>query len=86
MNAAGKVLSYVQAHPEPTDFITAARVLVFLKGNNAHDYKFSSAVLEDYENVSPLWRGRYLASSVFNLRGSGGADNALVARTRAALS
>ncbi|HZZ27241.1 MAG TPA: hypothetical protein VFE46_04470 [Pirellulales bacterium] len=34
-------------------FIDAARLLVFLKGNNAHDYKFSSAVLEDYYHVSP---------------------------------
>ena len=59
--------------------------MIFLKGNNAHDYKFSSSVLEDYQNVSPGWRGRYLASSVFNLRGSRGADNALVQRTRAAL-
>ncbi len=85
LKAAGKVVSYLQAHPEPTELIDAARLLIFLKGSNAHDYKFSSAVLEDYHNVSPSWRGRYLASSVFNLRGAGGPDNALVQRTRAAL-
>jgi len=84
--AAGKVLAYLDAHPDPTDLVDAARLLVFLKGTNAHDYKFSSAVLEDYQNVSPLWRNRYLASSVFNLRGSGGNDNKLVERTRAALA
>ena len=67
-------------------FINAARVLVFLKGNNAHDYKFSSAVLEDYFHVSPDWRARFLAASVFNLRGSQGSDNGLVQRTRAALA
>ena len=83
--AAGKVLAYLGSHPDPTDFITAARVLIFLKGTNAHDYKFSSAVLEDYANISPDWRARYLASSVFNLRGSGAGDNKLVARARAAL-
>ena len=33
-----------------------ARRLVFLKGTDAHDYKFSSAVLEDYAHVSPAWR------------------------------
>ena len=65
--------------------MNTARRLIFLKGTNAHDYKFSSAVLEDYQNVSPQWRSRFLASSVFNLRGSGGADNALVQRTRSAL-
>lgn len=86
MKAAGKTLAYLQSHPEPIEFADTARLLIFLKGSNAHDYKFSSAVLEDYQNISPAWRGRYLASSVFNLRGSGGADNGLVQRTRAALA
>jgi hypothetical protein len=64
----------------------AARRLIFLKGTNAHDYKFSSAVLEDFAQVSPAWRHRYLASSVFWLRGSGDPDNELFQRTRAALA
>jgi hypothetical protein len=76
----------LQSHPDPTEFIDTARLLIFLKGTNAHDYKFSSAALEDYANVSPAWRARYLASSVFNLRGSGAGDNKLVARTRSALA
>ena len=54
-------------------------------GSEEEDYKFSSAVLEDYHHVSPAWRNRYLAASVFNLRGSGGPDNELVKRTLAAL-
>lgn len=83
--AAGKAAGYLEAHPDPREFIDAARLLIFLKGKDAHDYKFSSAVLEDYLQLSPAWRGKYLAASVFNLRGSGGADNALVQRTRAAL-
>lgn len=66
--------------------IDAARVLVFLKGNDAHDYKFSSAVLEDFYHVSPEWRDLYLGLSMFNLPGSGARDNALVQRTRAALA
>src|SRR3569623_493921 len=86
MTAARKVLSYVKAHPQPKEWMDAARLLIFLKGNNSHDYKFSSAVLEDFQNVSPEWRDRYLASSVFNLRGSGDKDNKLVERTRAALA
>lgn len=64
----------------------AARRLIFLKGNNAHDYKFSAAVLEDYERLSPPWRDRLLAAGAFYFRGSGGADNDLVKRTRAALA
>jgi hypothetical protein len=85
MAAAGKVLAYLKQNPDASEFINAARRLVFLKGNNSHDYKFSSAVLEDYQNVSPAWRNRFLAASVFNLRGSGDKDNELVKRTRAAL-
>jgi len=68
------------------DFMHAARLLVFLKGDDAHDYKFSSAVLEDYYQVSPEWRELYLASNVFKLRNSQDRDNALVERTRAALN
>jgi hypothetical protein len=83
--AAGKVLGYLDAGGDPCRLIDAARLLVFLKGNNAHDYKFSSAVLEDYYHVSSGWRNRYLAASVFNLRGSKQPDNRLVERTRAAL-
>jgi len=86
MSAARKVLAYIRQHPEPKQLIDAARLLVFLKGTNSHDYKFSSAVLEDYQHISPKWRELFLASSVFQLRGSQGADNQLVQRTRAALA
>ena len=85
MAAARKVLAYLKQNPDPRDFIVAARRLVFLKGTNSHDYKFSSAVLEDYAHLSPACRDRFLAASVFNLRGSGDKDNELVKRTREAL-
>ncbi len=85
MTAARKTLAYLKANPQPKPLLDAARVLVFLKGNDSHDYKFSSAVLEDWAHVSPAWRDRYLAGSMFWLRGSGGQDNPLVRRTRAAL-
>jgi hypothetical protein len=85
MNAARKALAYLQAEHQAEPLINAARRLVFLKGDDAHDYKFSSAVLEDYYNVSPTWRERYLASSLVLLPGSGDRDNSLVKRTRAAL-
>jgi hypothetical protein len=86
LEAAGKVMAYLQNHPNAKPFIDAARVLVFRKGDDSHDYKFSSAVLEDYRRVSPKWRSRYLAASVFKLQGSGQADNQVVERTRAALA
>jgi hypothetical protein len=86
MEAAKKTLAYARANPQPHDFVNRARTLVFLKGRDSHDYKFSSAVLEDYLHVSPEWRDRFLATSVFNLTGSGARDNNLVERTRQALA
>jgi hypothetical protein len=85
MTAARKALAYLRGPAGAKDLIDAARVLVFLKGNDSHDYKFSSAVLEDYYHASPAWRDRYLAASMFQLRGSGTPDNGLVKRARAAL-
>ena len=67
--AARKALAYLQAGRDPRPLIDAARRLVFLKGTDAHDYKFSSAVLEDYYTSRPAWRDRYLAASVFWLKG-----------------
>ena len=85
MTAARKALAYLQAGRDPRPLIDAARRLVFLKGNDAHDYKFSSAVLEDYNQASPGWRDRYLASSLLLLPRPADRDNSLVQRTRAAL-
>ncbi len=85
MAAARKTLAYLKDHPRPKELIDAARVLVFLKGTDSHDYKFSSALLEDYYHVSGAWRNRYLAGGTFLLCGSGRQDNDLVKRTRAAL-
>ncbi len=85
LTASRKVLGYLQKDGSAGAFADAARRLIFLKGNNSHDYKFSAAVLEDYGRLGQPWRDRLLASSVFYLRGSGDADNDLVKRTRAAI-
>jgi hypothetical protein len=84
MQAARHVKQFLSGPDRARELIDAARVLVFLKGDDAHDYKFSSAVLEDYYQVSPTWRNTYLASNVFQLQHSGRRDNGLVERTRAA--
>jgi hypothetical protein len=83
--AARKALGYLRAGGDARALAQAARVLVFLKGTNAHDYKYSSAVLEDYGALSPGWREPYLAGSLFLLRGAGDPDSGLAARVRAAL-
>ena len=85
LTAARKVLAYAQANPAPKELIDAARLLIFFKGRDAHDYKFSAAVMEDYATLASPWRERYLAASVYNLKGSGAPDNELVKRARAAL-
>ena len=86
LTAARKTLAYVKDAPDVNAFAAAARRLIFLKGHNSHDYKFSSAVLEDYGRLASPWRERVLAASMFYLRGAGDLDNDLVKRTRAALS
>jgi hypothetical protein len=86
LRAARKMLGWLAMNPNPAPLAIAARRLVFLKGTNAHDYKFSSAVMEDYERLSPPCRVRLLAASAYYLRGSGDADNALVSRIRAAFT
>lgn len=84
--AARKVLGWLKDNPDPAPFAAAARRLIFLKGRDSHDYKFSSAVLEDYLHLQPPWRDRFLAASVFNLRGTGESDSDLPQRIRAALA
>ena len=85
VSAAKKIHYYLSNGGSPQDLMNAARRLIFLKGRDAHDYKFSCAVLEDYFKVSPAWRNQFLAASSFYLKGSGEKDNVLVQRTRAAM-
>jgi len=86
MQAARRTLAFAANNTDVEPFIDAARLLVYFKGRDSHDYKFSAAVLEDYQALSPNWRDRFLAASVFNLPGTAAQDNPLVKRTREALS
>ena len=85
-SAAAKVFQYLEQGHSPEQLMNTARRYLFLKGSNSHDYKFASAVLEDFYHVSPSWRHHYLAASVFHLKGSKSKTNSLVERTRTALS
>ncbi|EMI57352.1 hypothetical protein RSSM_01193 [Rhodopirellula sallentina SM41] len=84
-SAAADMRTYLATGGEPEALINAARRLVFLKGNDSHDYKFSSAVLEDYYAVSPPFRAAYLANAAYLLPGTLDRDNGLVGRVKAAL-
>jgi hypothetical protein len=87
LRAARKTLALLATQPGmPEGLMTGARRLVFAKGADSHDYKFSSAALEDYYHATPAWRNRFLATSVFWLRGSGDRDNDLIKQARAALA
>jgi hypothetical protein len=83
-SAASKILGYAASDAAAETFIDASRALVFSKGNDSHDYKFSSAVLEDYYQVSPAWRNRFLAATVFYMKGTGDKDTGLLQRTKSA--
>src|SRR5262245_50644253 len=83
MAAARKTMALVEAHPgRLRPLMATARRLIFAKGRDSHDYKFSSAALEDYFSVSAPLQSRYAAASVFWLKGSGERDNDLIRRTR----
>ena len=85
--AARKTLALLQNQRDQlAPLMATARRLIFAKGTDSHDYKFSSAALEDFYHVSPAWRDRFLAASVVWLKGSGGNDSPVLQRTRAALA
>lgn len=83
MTSARKIVGYATDPVRAQGVIQEARRVTFLKGRDAHHYKFSSAVLEDYFQVSPFWRERLLAACVLYLP-SGGV-NPLVEQVRQAL-
>ena len=87
IDAARKTLALLARQREQLPaMMTTARRLIFAKGTDSHDYKFSSAALEDFYHVSPAWRDRYLAASATWLKGSRGNDTPLLQRTRAAIA
>lgn len=86
MAASADAYRYLSAGGDPQAFVDHARRLVFLKGNDSHDYKFSSAALEDYRAMSPNWSRRYLAASVFQLHGQSERTRPLVGRIQKALA
>lgn len=85
--AAQMAMTFLKGNPaKRKELHDAGRRLIFLKGTDSHDYKFSAAVMEDAGHVSEAWRDRFLAASLFWLKGSGSPDAPLVKRTRAALA
>ncbi|NLX95706.1 MAG: hypothetical protein GXY83_05980 [Rhodopirellula sp.] len=84
--AAGRILGYLEANRSQKPLLSRIRQLLAYKAGGVHDYKFTSAALEDFQHVSKPWRNRYLACGAMHFRGSDGSDNSIVRRTRQALS
>lgn len=84
--AARMALAYLESGGGRQPFLQTAQRLIYLKGTNSHDYKYSSAIFEDSMHLPPAMRNRFLSASVYWMQGSEAPDNALIARTRAAFS
>ncbi|WP_047812976.1 hypothetical protein [Rhodopirellula islandica] len=84
--ASAATYQYLESDGKAEDLIHAARQLTFLKGNDSHDYKYSSAALEDYYAISPELRNRYFAAATYLLPGKNDRNNSLVTRVREALA
>jgi hypothetical protein len=84
--AAQQLYRYLAAGGEAQSVVDHARRLVFLKGDDSHDYKFSSAALEDFRVLSRPWRDRFLAASSFQLRSPSEPTRDLVKRIQSAIT
>jgi hypothetical protein len=84
--ASQQLLGYLEGRGSLQPVVDHARRLIFLKGSDSHDYKFSSAALEDYRAISPAWRNRFLAASVYQLRSETEPTRALSRQIEEALS
>jgi hypothetical protein len=84
-SAARKLAGYLGQGGDLRDLMNTTRRLIFLKGSDHHDYKFSAAVFEDYAKISPQWRDRFLATAAFYFRGTEDKNIPLAQRIHAAL-
>ena len=83
--AARKTLEFLNKSGDAASFVRMAQRMNYMKGTDSHDYKFSSAILEDFRNIRTGTANHFLAASVYWLKGAGSPNSPLVERTRAAL-
>jgi hypothetical protein len=84
--SASRVLGYLDGGGDARQMMQHARHLVFHKGNDSHDYKYSSAILEDYFARSPQWRDRILAAGSVLFPTTTAKDTGLANRVTAAFA
>ena len=85
VRAARLTLAYAEGGGSAEAFMDLGRALLFRKGTDVHDYKFSAAAFEEFALADPRWRPRLLATSVFRLKGAGDRDSPLARRAEEAL-
>lgn len=84
--ASQAILRYVQDGQDLSALLQYAREMVFLKGTDSHDYKYSSAIFEDFRYCSTGWQAKVLAASSHLLTSSRQPDNGLKARIEEAFA
>jgi hypothetical protein len=84
--ASRRIVGFLEGGGDARLLAHAVRRLIFLKGTDSHDYKYSSAVLEDAMALPVPARDRLLASGAFWFKGSADPDTALARRVRAAIA
>ncbi len=84
-SAAAQALSFAQSRTRFEAFADAGRRLIFRKGTDAHHYKYSAAIFEDFDRVSSEWRPHMLATAVYFLPGTSVPDSPIMERARHAV-
>src|SRR5262249_16222524 len=85
--ACRKVFVLAREHPDTVPlFVQTAHSWLCRKANDdAHEYKFLAAILEDAANVSPAWQPHLLAASVHYFHGTQTPDNPVIQHVQEAL-
>lgn len=84
--ASRRIVGYLRAGGDAGALAAAVRRLIFLKGTDSHDYKYSSALLEDAAALPVTARDRLLASGAFWFKGAADPDTSLALRARTAIA
>jgi len=80
--AARKCLGYLQNGGDADAFIAAARSHLIYNAEEAHDYKFAEAVLDNYSHFADsAWRSRFLSAGLAYFRGSAARPGPVVEET-----
>ena len=80
--ASANILHFLNQGGNPQHIMEAGRHYTIYNNTGYHDYKFTEAAFENYQNLSKHWRHRYLSASVFYLNGSKDKENPLITQAK----